>query len=307
MQVTLVHNPKAGDESAPTRGQLKALVEEAGHEVRYQSVKDDRWWRVLKKSADLVAVAGGDGTVGKVARRMIGSETPIAVLPIGTANNVARTLGIADRTVTQLIPSWGSSKRRVLCAGKAVGPWGERHVIEAVGCGLFAAAIPRIDANETMAELPETEVRLTYTVQILRDELAECPAIHVAAKLDGRDISGKYLLFEAMLMKFVGPNLHLAPRVDHDDESFEIVMVEERDRARLIHHLKEWQEGSLWPAELHTLRGSRLELEWTGFPMHVDDAPWPPGEAVPTGPVHIELTVEPRALAFLIPDDLETK
>jgi diacylglycerol kinase family enzyme len=40
LRVTLIHNPEAGDETRPTRGQLEALIKEAGHKVRYQSVKE---------------------------------------------------------------------------------------------------------------------------------------------------------------------------------------------------------------------------------------------------------------------------
>jgi diacylglycerol kinase family enzyme len=41
----------------------------------------------------LVLAAGGDGTVGKVAHELIDSGIPLSVLPLGTANNLARTLG----------------------------------------------------------------------------------------------------------------------------------------------------------------------------------------------------------------------
>jgi len=124
MHVTLIHNPGAGDEQQPTAGQIEALMKEAGHKVRYQSTKENGWQKALKKSADLVAVAGGDGTVGKVARRLIGSGVPIAVLPLGTANNISKTLGIADLPITQLIPGWESARRLKFDAGIATGPWG---------------------------------------------------------------------------------------------------------------------------------------------------------------------------------------
>jgi len=40
-----------------------------------------------------VLVAGGDGTVGKVGRELIDSGVPLGVLPLGTANNLACSLG----------------------------------------------------------------------------------------------------------------------------------------------------------------------------------------------------------------------
>ena len=64
MKVTLIHNADAGDEDQLTLGQLEALIKEAGHDVRSQSVKKNGWSKALKKRADLIAVAGGDGSEG---------------------------------------------------------------------------------------------------------------------------------------------------------------------------------------------------------------------------------------------------
>jgi len=69
-------------------------------------VKEKKWKKALKKPGDIVAVAGGDGTVGKVARRLIGSPTPIAILPLGTANNIANTLDVTGKSLKELIRSW---------------------------------------------------------------------------------------------------------------------------------------------------------------------------------------------------------
>src|SRR5262249_34164485 len=174
MRVTLIHNPGAGGDKQPSKGQLEALIREAGHDVRYQSVREDGWSKALKKTADLVAVAGGDGTVGKGVRRLIGCGIPVAVLPMGTANNISRTLGISDLSVTELIPSWSTGRHLSWDAGKAEGPWGERVFIEGIGAGLFATAIRHVDANETIAQSNDTEAKLTYSLQVLRDRLDGC-------------------------------------------------------------------------------------------------------------------------------------
>jgi diacylglycerol kinase family enzyme len=304
--VTLIHNPGAGDDTQPSRGQLEALIKEAGHDVRYQSVREKGWAKVLEKKAELVAVAGGDGTVGKVARRLIKRGVPIAVLPMGTANNISRTLGIADLSVFELIPTWSSSRQLQFDTGCATGPWGERRFIEGVGLGLFTSAIPHIDANETMAELNDVEVKLTYTLQLLRDHLDDCPPTKVKATLDGKDISGEYVLLEAMLMQFIGPNLYLAPKTIRDDGLFDVVIVKDEDRQDLHNHLENWQDGMLWPAEFKTRRGKSLKIEWTGFPVHIDDKIWPAkGKKKPKPPATIEVTVERKSLEFAVPKHVE--
>jgi diacylglycerol kinase family enzyme len=304
LRVTLIHNPEAGDETRPTRGQLEALIKEAGHKVRYQSVKDDGWSKALKKDADLIVVAGGDGAIGKVARRIIGWKVPLAVLPMGTANNISRTLGIAHLPITLLIASWEKGQLVPFDTGIAEGPWGKRPFVEGFGTGLFPRAVPHIDANETMAEIADVEVKVTYTLQLLREYLEKCPATEVKGTLDGENISGRYLLFEALLTQFIGPNLPLAPNILLDDGLFDVVMIHDHDREKLHEHLATWQEGALWPAEFKTRQGARLEIEWRGFPVHMDDKVWPREGEEPKPAGAVTLAIEPKALEFLVPKDL---
>jgi hypothetical protein len=82
---------------------------------------------VLDKRADLVAVAGGDGTVASVARRMVGRGIPVAVLPMGTANNIARSLGLLKKSFEELVEGWRDARRVPLDVGIVCGPWGERY------------------------------------------------------------------------------------------------------------------------------------------------------------------------------------
>ena len=83
MRVTLIHNRTAGDKSHG-EDELIRLLTQAGYDVDYQSSKG-KWRESLDSSPDYVAVAGGDGTIGKVARTLAGTGVPIAILPLGTA------------------------------------------------------------------------------------------------------------------------------------------------------------------------------------------------------------------------------
>ena len=308
MRVTLIHNPDAGDGMQPTRGQLVALIEEAGYKVRYQSSKKRGWSDVLEKSADLVAVAGGDGTVGRVARRLVDSGVPIAVLPMGTANNVSKTLGIADIPVFRLIPDWESARRLKFDACIATGPWGERHFIEGLGTGLLTCSIPELEGNGAIDRLKDAGVKVTYAQQIFREQLADCPVTAVKASLDGEDISGRYLMFEALNMQYIGPNLFLAPDIVRNDGKFDVVLISEKERRKLHRNIRDWQEGKPWAPAFKTLRGKRLKIEWTGFPLHIDDKLWPPeGKKRPKAPTTIEVKVDPGALEFLAPKEVKER
>jgi diacylglycerol kinase family enzyme len=302
MQVTLIHNPAAGDDKRPSRPELESMIREAGHALRYQSVDARGWANALEQPADVIAVAGGDGTVGKVARRVIGRRIPIAVVPIGTANNISRTLGIAGRSARQLIASWSVARRVSWDAGIARGPWGERAFIEGVGAGLFPTSIPHIDADATVARLTAADAKLVYTLQLLREHLDRYPPTRLHVKLDGKVAWGDYILFETLLMAYIGPTLHLAPSTVRGDGLFHVVMISEANRAALHDHLQTRQYGILRPPEFETIRAQRVEIEWTGFPVHIDDRIWPAnGEPMPQPPAPIDLRVVRNAVDFLVP------
>ncbi len=304
-RITLIHNPGAGDEHQPSAGQLEALLNEAGYKVRYQSSKEKGWAKALKRTADIIAVAGGDGTVGKVARRLIGGGVPIGVLPVGTANNIAKSLGIAELPITKLILSWQEAYRLSFDAGIARGPWGERYFIEGVGAGLVTNSIPKVDRNKTLPDLPQTEVKVSYAQQLIREHLEDTKPLEIKATLDGKDVSGRYLLIELMNMQFIGPNLFLAPNVTRNSGDFDLVVIEEQHRALLHDYIKNWQDGKLFPPQFKTLRGRKFEFEWAGFRLHIDDKLWPiAGKKTPKLRVTVQAEVVPDAVRFLIPTEV---
>ena len=136
MRITLMHNPKAGRGNHAKRGLMAALAN-AGHRAIYQSTKKSDYEKALKKPTDLVLAAGGDGTVGKVAHELIDSGIPLSVLPLGTANNLARTLGFIG-SPREIIAGLEAGKRRAFDVGVARGPWGKRYFFESAGGGLLA-------------------------------------------------------------------------------------------------------------------------------------------------------------------------
>src|SRR5256885_14372140 len=93
MRIILMHNPTAGRGKHDKR-ELMAALAKAGHHAIYQSTKKSDYPKALKKPTDLVLAAGGDGTIGKVAPRILDSGIPLSVVPLGTANNIARSLGV---------------------------------------------------------------------------------------------------------------------------------------------------------------------------------------------------------------------
>lgn len=302
MRVTLIHNPGAGKQGKQNGEQIVELLEAAGHDVRYQSSKDDGWKNALKKPADLVAVAGGDGTVARVARRMAGRGIPVAALPSGTANNISRSLGLVERPFEELVRGWPDARRVKLDVGLAKGPWGERYFVEGIGMGVFARLLAsgsgkRIKKSKTK----KPKEKVDNALQRLKTRAQRMHPLEIQASLDGKDISGSYLLFEAVTIPYVGPNLFLAPDSKPGDGHFDVVLVSEAERARLVEYLETWQGNRQRLAVLPSHRGKRLVLEWSGFEMHLDDKLWPKEDAEAAAPARIEASVVDE-VEFLVPE-----
>jgi len=98
--------------------------------------------RVLADGADLLFVWGGDGTVQRSIDAMVGSETPLAILPAGTANLLATNLGI-PQDIEQAVRIGLYGARRKLDVGRFNG---ERFAVMA-GAGFDAAMIRQADGT----------------------------------------------------------------------------------------------------------------------------------------------------------------
>src|SRR5258707_1534402 len=175
VRITLIHNPGAGRQHADDAAKLEKFLRDHGHEVRYQSAKEDGWKRALKKPADLVVVAAGDGTVAKVARRMVGRGVPLSVLPSGTANNIARTLGLVERPFEEIVRGWENPRRVKRDVGVVRGPWGERYFIDGIGAGIFASLL----ASPPSARLKKSKTPVEGGLERLKREAARAEPLEI--------------------------------------------------------------------------------------------------------------------------------
>lgn len=101
-------NPTAG-ETGRSPEQIEGWLRIHDHRVRVVTTDDDRWERTWSDADDtLVVAAGGDGTVQKVARAVAGTSVPFTILPLGTANNIARALGLDPDDLDGIAASWST-------------------------------------------------------------------------------------------------------------------------------------------------------------------------------------------------------
>jgi diacylglycerol kinase family enzyme len=256
----------------------------------------------LDRGPDVVVAMGGDGTVGKVARALNGRHIPIALLPMGTANNIAAALGLRGRDLPRLIAGWNDATPRPFDVGVARGPWGERRFLESVGVGLLSEAISTIDEGHAGYdnEIGHTEARLNAALDVFRHTVVGIPNAKVELWLDGKNLSGRYILVEALNFGAAGPNLSLAPDGDPSDGLLDLVLAEEADREPLRDQLDRFRSDPMAASRLRTHRGRRIELRCDGCLLHLDDQLWRAREGTVAT---VEITVEAGALTFLIPPE----
>jgi diacylglycerol kinase family enzyme len=70
--------------------------------------------------ARMVVAAGGDGTVRACAQALAGTQVPLAIVPLGTANLAARALGVPSRIGGALAAGFGGHERRIDLAAAEV-------------------------------------------------------------------------------------------------------------------------------------------------------------------------------------------
>jgi diacylglycerol kinase (ATP) len=304
MRVTLIYNPSAGEDEQLSADALVDLISRAGHSVVRHSSRDDEWDNALAEPADIVAVAGGDGTVGKVAKSLIGKPTAIAVLPMGTANNVAMTLGIMNRPLEELIAEWTSARRVKFDVGKTKGPWGSAYFIEGFGVGLFTETMSRLHSRENvdLDHLDDTQIKITSVLQILKQRLRNYRAKKLKVTVDGQDVSGEYILLEALNIRDIGPNLHLAPDADPSDGFLDIACVSAGEQNHLSRYLSEAMQNKFSLPGWTDRRGQHMQIEWDGYTVHIDDEAWPGKDStLPSSPRTIDVTAQCQTVEFLTP------
>jgi len=298
MRITLMHNPTAG-RGEHARQELVSALAKAGHQVTYQSTKKSSYKKALKKPADLVLVAGGDGTVSKVGRELIDTGIPMGVLPLGTANNLARSLGFIG-SADQIIAGLEGGKKRSFDIGVARGPWGKRYFFESVGGGLLADYLSNAGKFKEAKNLSE-EQEMARHVLLLRRLLHVYRAQKWKIELDDKDMSDRYILWESMNIRSVGPSLNLASHAATEDGRLDFVCAREEDRSRSVDYLDSRLNGREIKFPLPFRRFRKLKVTYEKSAFHFDSKRWPRKNQKIESPIEIEITVKPSALVILQP------
>lgn len=267
----ILHNPNAG-KGEYTKKELIAIVEAQGYDCGYSSTKE-KGWKDMDDDVDFLILAGGDGTVRKIVVKLLnkedGKNPPIALLPLGTANNISKALGINGHA-KEIISNLDKDKKKKFDTGKIRGLKEDTLFLESFGYGIFPELMKLMKEKPVEnAEAPEDEIKEAQrrVHNIILNHRAE----EFLITIDGMEHTGKYLLAEVMNISSIGPNMGLSPHSDPGDGEFEVVLIPEHQReefASYISHKINGEEKSYIPL---IVKGSEISIDTAAELLHIDD------------------------------------
>jgi diacylglycerol kinase family enzyme len=162
---------------------LKSTLTEHGHTVTCAIVSGKELMDALERAArqsdcDAVIVGGGDGTVSAAAGALMGSDKALAVLPAGTMNLFARSLGI-PLDLEEAIEAFGSGRLRKADVASA----NDRAFVHQFSIGMHPKLITLREKRSFASRLG----KIRASAQAGLDTLFNPPRMRVALKIDGQE------------------------------------------------------------------------------------------------------------------------
>ena len=255
--------------------------------------------RAANEGVGLVIVAGGDGTVNRAAGALAGSNVPLGILPLGTGNDLVRTLG-APATMSEALAEIPRATPRPCDLVEVNGD--PSCTVGLLGVVAESAArVIRLGSRESrwrplVEWLGAASWRISGTVSLLGPDLArrarfthDDPASGHQQTLE-RDTIGVFLANGTRL----GGGLTLPVPARVDDGVFEICVVGAVPRAKLLYGFTCLMRGWTLPAgvlDVYPARRARIEFDRPG-PFSAD------GELFPSA-TSFDVRIRPGALLVL--------
>jgi diacylglycerol kinase family enzyme len=286
MRICLFWTERAGE--GISLDEISSLLERHGHHIARIVNKTGDLPRKLDGSFDCVVTAGGDGTVARAGRALAGGDVPLAILPMGTANNIATSLGINGEP-SDLIPRWADGRVVHIDVGTIQDVRGETRFLEGVGAGLIVAGI--LKGSAAISRGSEPAARLAHARELVLQTIERLTPQHHTITIDGAVIEGDYLLVEVLNIPSVGPNVRLSADTSPADGLLSVVVAGESDRGAISAYLRAEAHG-MEDAGLKSWRGARVELKGLRD-YHVDD------EVRAAGGGAVSIGITPLSLGIL--------
>ena len=235
---------------------------------------------------DLVIAGGGDGTVNEIANGLVGYQTPLAILPIGSVNVLARELQI-PLNVNRAVLAIAEGTPQHIDLGCANG----RYFTLMAGFGFDAEVVANL-----LQPIKDWIGTSAYVLSCL-ETLAKYRATHVTLEMPEETYSAKAFLVLVANASTYAYDLKIAPLAVPDDGLLDICVFERplTDRIGFVHQVADmFINRHMYHKAVRYFRTSRVTVRSDPEILVQLD-----GDSFGSTPVEVVLC--PRALPVIVP------
>lgn len=292
--VVLVANPTSGggrggqllpevERELAARGIQNRLVlsEDADHPERAAR-------EAAESGADVLVAMGGDGLVNACANGVLGTETALAVIPVGSGNDFARSLGLDHRRPLRAVPLIARGARSRVDAVRAEGTGWSRHYVCVAGTGFDS------ETNAVANSVRRLRGTAKYLYAVVRT-LARFQPARFMLRVDGERLTVDAMMVAVGNAASYGGGMRVCPDASLRDGQLEVCVVGAMSRRRFLAAFPRVFRGThVHHPDVTMLQGGSIEVEADRpFEVYAD------GELF--GRLPATFTVEPDALEVIAP------
>ena len=292
-RVTFQKKPVICDEEPGCIPLLAQAASASGLEAHVESIPpphqiSERVRAAEQQGFDTVIAAGGDGTVHSLAQGMVNSRLQMGIIPMGTANNIARVLGLPLK-VEEAMGVIARSKVRKIDVGRVAG----RYFLEAAGVGLFA------DAFAAFGQEEPRKWQVIRILKVLGPMFWNPPVRNLQLTLDGVAEKDAAIWIAVSNSTYIGDNMPVAPGASLEDGQFDVVIVGAMNRQELAQFVASLYRGKhLDLPKVRRVRAKSIAIQRVHsshrpLPVHAD------AEIVAFTPTLLETV--PGAIRVIVP------
>ncbi len=243
---------------------------------------------------DAVAVAGGDGTVNLAIQEVAGSGIPLGIVPSGTGNDFAATLGLRELDVTAAADAIATGVARPVDLAKVTRSDGSARYFGSVLASGFDS---KVNDRANAMRWPRGGSR--YNIAILREflTLAGMPYEVEADLADGTSerLGGDLVMATVGNGRTYGGGIPICPDADPADGLLDLVLVRPAGRLKLLRLLPRVYQGTHGDVAEVVMRSVRsVRLSSPGVTAYADGDP--------IGALPLRIDVAPGALTIFAPE-----
>jgi len=310
MRAVLIINPVSGDDEPNSQKveSIQAWLTSAPFKAEVCYTTKERGAAVIAREAiaegvEVVLVGGGDGTVSEVARELVHKPATLGILPIGTFNNIARSVGVlAELPVATSIIAAGHVREI------DVGLANDTHYFfEAAGAGLDATLFPvgeEIKSGKWTRILQAVRLAFQYEPQRfsitfdrpLREVLPPASRKRMTAEaLAGKTIRRNALLVVVANGPYYGGGFTVAAGARMRDGQLTLSIYRRFSKWELLRHFHSVSRGGYrYSPKIETFTATEIELaSANATDVHLDGQPF--------GTTPVKLRAMPGALRVFAP------